>query len=299
MYSIEHDVFEAADGVELPFLLHQPDRKTDAVALYLHGNGSSSVFYSPRKLHAFASALADKGIAFFAFNNRGAHYIHKLKKGKEDIRQGTAYELIADCVKDIDGALDYLTKRGYKSFYLIGSSTGANKAVLYNAKRPGNRIGKYVLLSAGDDTGLYYDMFGEDGFTKALNDSRKKTKEGKGTELTSQYLTGGLISFQSLLDTIDPDGGYNIFPYHERKNGLKLARKPLFGEWKKMTAPTLVIYGSEDEYCYGDVPGCVEILKNEAVAGHDAEFRIIPGADHGFHGFERELAREVAAWLIA
>jgi len=66
-----------------------------------------------------------------------------------------------------------------------------------------------------------------------------------------------------------------------------------------MTAPTLVIYGSEDEYCYGDVPGCVEILKNEAVAGHDAEFRIIPGADHGFHGFERELAREVAAWLIA
>lgn len=144
--------FESTDNLLLPGLIFEPKNKTDKVAINLHGNGSSSVFYSFERADSFARHLNKKGIAFFTFNNRGAHYIKKLKinkDGEEEIKIGTAFELIKDCVKDVDGAIEFLEKLGYKEFYLIGHSTGANKICVYNYYKPKNKVSKYVLLGGG------------------------------------------------------------------------------------------------------------------------------------------------------
>src|SRR4051794_17176415 len=99
------DLFLTTDQIWLPGLLYEPKTPTKKAFIWLHGMGDSAVFYSPARINALAQALTDKGIAFFAFNNRGAHNQKSLKletgpeTPEEDGRYkaGTHYELIKDC----------------------------------------------------------------------------------------------------------------------------------------------------------------------------------------------------------
>jgi len=294
--------FESTDGLLLPGLIFEPKKKSDRVAINLHGNGSASVFYSFERADDFAKQLNNQGIAFFTFNNRGAHYIKELKVNKdneeEEVHIGTAFELIKDCLKDIDGAINFLEQLGYKEFYLIGHSTGANKICVYNYYQPKNKVSKYVLLAGGDDTGICYDMAGgRKKFRQYLEQAKKQIEKGNGRKLIPKYIADYLSSYQSYFDTCNPDGDYNIFPFNEYINNLKLSKKPLFREFKSIKKPTLVVYGENDEYCYGDVKRALDILKKETSNPNKFEFQIIEGADHGFHGYEEKLANLIANWL--
>lgn len=294
--------FQSTDHLWLPGLLYEPVRRTRKAAIFLHGNGSASVFYSSIRMNAYARALNSAGIAFLPFNNRGAHYIKKLKKslktGSKYLKLGTAYERIKDCIKDIDGAVAYLRSLGYNEFYLIGESTGANKICVYNFHKPRNRIAKYVLLGGGDDTGIYYSQWGPRKFAAILERSRQKGREGRGEELVpSSQMSGSLMSYRSLYDTINPDGDYNTFPFLEALEGIKLSRKKLFRHFASIRKPILAVYGSEDQFCYGRVPDCVEILKRHANPRAKLAAKIIEGAGHSFGHYEEKLARLVASWL--
>lgn len=297
--------FETPDHLLLPGLLYQPDKKTDRVAIYLHGNGSSSVFYGAQEMNLFGEHLNRAGISFFPFNNRGAHWFKKLNAGANDTKSrfllGMAFELIKECILDIDAAIDFLKKQGYRKFYLIGVSTGANKIVVYHYYKRKNPVSKYILLSGGDDTGLYFEYNfkkNKKKFFDFLEKSKESIKKGNGRRLVPKYISSDpLISYQSLYDTINPDGDYNIFPFNEYINNLKLSQKPLFKEYKTIDKPTLVAYGELDEYCYGDVSRCVEILKKECSKSKLFTFKIIKDADHGFNGMEKELVKAISNWL--
>lgn len=293
--------FPTTDHLILPGLLYEPDSRTNKVAIYLHGNGTSSVFYDPSK-NILGKKLTDNNITFFPFNNRGANLIKSLKKetenGEERVLYGTAYELIKECLFDIEAAITELKKRGYDEFYLIGESTGANKIVLYNYLAKENNVSKYILLSGGDDTGLYYDELGKEKCMEILHLAKKKIDAGEGMELIDQKLYGILpMSYQSLYDTLNPDGDYNIFPFNEVMNNLHISSKELLREFKSIEKPTLVVYGAQDEYCYGKVPECVEILKKNTSHADFFQFEIIENADHGFHGKENELFELISTFL--
>src|SRR3989338_4860065 len=135
------------DGLTLPGLFYAA-QKPKAVAIYLHGNGSASVFYNESKNHPLAAALARQRTSILYFNNRGAHVIKRLSVGTGQKRPrrnyGMAYEKIKESIPDIDGAISFLKKRGYRKFYLIGTSTGANKICVYNYYKPKNVFNKYV-----------------------------------------------------------------------------------------------------------------------------------------------------------
>jgi pimeloyl-ACP methyl ester carboxylesterase len=278
--------------------LYEPKTKTKKVALYLHGNGGSSIFYNALRSNILAEQLNNKNIAFFPFNNRGGELIKSLKNQKEErVLQGSGLELIKDCLKDIDGAIAYLKTLGYTDFYLIGHSTGANKAALYNFYKPKNQIAKFILTGPGDDTGWYYKLLGPKAFSELLDESKQQTKIGNGEKLSTQALKfDEYMSFQSLYDVMNPDGDYNTYPFYEYKNNLNLSPKKLFREFSSISQPTLVIYGSEDEYCE-DAAEAVEILRK--MSGNPKVFssEIIKGADHSFHGYEKELAQTIANWL--
>jgi pimeloyl-ACP methyl ester carboxylesterase len=291
--------FEAIDKLLLPGLLFEPEKKTEKVAINLHGNGSSSVFYSFEKNNSFAKHLNKNNISFFTFNNRGANHIKKLKKSNgEEVNIGTAYELIKDCIKDIDGAIKFLEKLGYKEFYLIGHSTGANKICVYNYYKPKNKISKYLLLGGGDDTGIYFNLAGgAQKFKKYLHLAKKQIEKGNGKDLVPKEMAS-LLSYKSYYDTCNPDGDYNTFPFKEYMNHLKLSKKPLFRHYKSIKKPTLVIYGEHDEYCYGDTGRCVNILKTETPNKQLLDFQIIKASNHGFDGYEEKLAGLVTNWLL-
>jgi len=155
------------------------------------------------------------------------------------------------------------------------------------------------LLGGGDDTGIYYKQLGPRKFRLALQKAKQEIQKGNGGKLVPKYLVDYLFSYQSLYDTLNPDGDYNIFPFLESLEKIKLSKKPLFREYKSITKPTLVIYGSDDEYCYGKVSEIIETLGKMSSAPGKFKLQIINDCDHGFDGKEGELVDIITRWLSA
>jgi pimeloyl-ACP methyl ester carboxylesterase len=256
------------------------------------------VFYDEKECRDLPEALALQGLSLLKFNNRGAHIIKKLnvKTGQETERKrfGCAYEKIADCVPDIDGAVSYLESLGYKEFYLMGKSTGANKICVYNHYRPENKFSKYILVCGGDDMGGYYATLGKEKFLRLLQKAKQQIAKGNGEAIIKEILPEEIFSWKAFYDIANPDGDYNCFPFIEALKMAKLSTKPLFHNYKEINKPSLVIYGGEDEYCYGKVPEIVELLKSSQP---EFKYQIIPGADHGFTGKKKELAEIITDWV--
>jgi pimeloyl-ACP methyl ester carboxylesterase len=105
------------------------------------------------------------------------------------------------------------------------------------------------------------------------------------------------MSWQSLLDMYDPQGDYNLFPFHEALSGERLSKRRLFAEFESITKPTLVMYGLQDEYCYGRVRDCVDVLKAHAGQKLRVAYEIIDGADHSFTDQLPVVAAAVAAFF--
>src|SRR3989344_5972018 len=289
--------FQTKDGLTLPGLLYR-GKEDRAAVIYLHGNGSSSIFYDEAENRPLAFALAKKNISTLYFNNRGAHLIKRLtvRQGKKEERKrfGMAYEKIKECVADINGAVSFLKKQGYRKFYLAGASTGANKICVYNFYKPKNDFEKYILLCGGDDAGIYYHPLGKSKFWRLLAEAKKRIKTKHGEEIIKEILPDEFFSYIGFFDIANPDGDYNIFPFYEILRKVKLSTKPLFRHFKSIRKPTLVVYGDKDEYAWGDVLKIVEILKNYQPK---LVYQIIKGADHGFKNHENQLAGMIANWL--
>jgi pimeloyl-ACP methyl ester carboxylesterase len=291
--------FGTSDQLSLPGLLFTPEKPTTKLVIFLHGNGSSSVFYSTSRTLSLAQMCTNKGYAFLPFNNRGAHYIKKLKAinaagEREDRLYGMAYELIKECVPDINGAIDFGRQRGFSEFTLMGHSSGASKIVVYDHYQPRNPVQQYILLGGGDDTGLHYQNLGAEQFNSAIRQCRSAISEGRGREFVSSLLSEQLISYQSLLDTIDPDGDYNVFPFYEYSHQLSLATKPLFRYLAAIKKPLSVIYGELDQYCSVPTQEALTILQKFATI---QQTDVVSQADHSFTDHEQELASAIARCL--
>lgn len=304
---LEFISFLTTDNLKLPGLLYQPNQTTKRAAVWLHGMGDNGSFYNPERINALGEALSEQGIAFLAFNNRGAHNSKSLRKVDETLLEedrrylgGTHYELIADCVQDIDGAASYLREHGFSELYLMGHSTGANKICAYHVRAKKNPFSKYVLAGPGDDCGLFFNDLGERTFKQALKYA--KGKVAKQEELTTMPKYTGMYAFsaQSALDILNPDGDYNTFPFFEATT-KRIGKKPLFEEYSKIDIPTLIIFGDVDEYAY-TAGGTVEAL--ELFRAHtnpnivtSCSYQLVADADHGFHDQFEQFAEQVADWL--
>jgi len=291
----------STDNLRLPALLYKPSKKTNKVAIYLHGM-FGSVFYSVKRTNTIAKHLNKEGIAFFALNNRGAHSIQRLRKKineneDEKVFQGATNELIKDCIFDIEGALKYLKTLGHEEFYLIGHSTGANKVCVYNFYKQRNSFKKFVLLGGGDDTGLYIEDVGLKFFRKAIRKTKRALKNENHTKLVAKYLGAGLLSYQSFFDVINPDGDYNTFPFFEYQRKISLSKKKLFRELKTIKKPTLILYGENDEYMRPNSEAIIRILKRQTRGRSNFYYKLLEDADHGFEGKENELGKSIVDFL--
>ncbi|HXR49643.1 MAG TPA: alpha/beta hydrolase [Verrucomicrobiae bacterium] len=305
---LEFVSFLATDKVKLPGLLYTPQSSTKKAAVWLHGMGDNGVFYNPKRMNALGEALTEKGIAFLAFNNRGAHNSKGLSIDDESLPEedrrypgGTYYEKVADCVHDIDGAVHFLKACGFSELYLLGHSTGANKICAYHVRVSKNPFSKYVLAGPGDDTGLFFTDLGPKRFWQAVQYAARAVSEGDPLKTMPKYTGMYPFSAQSAWDILNPDGDYNTFPYYEFTTE-RLGQKQLFEEYQKINRPTLVIIGEHDEYMTtaGSAAGALEILlkhtPNAMMKHHD--FTLLPGADHSFHDSEQAFAEQVAGWLV-
>jgi pimeloyl-ACP methyl ester carboxylesterase len=251
--------------------------QASACLVWLHGTGGASVFQS-RRTNLLAKSLLAHGIAFFPFDNRGAHVVRRAGRKLG----GAAFERIRECVFDIDGAVRELRRRGYRELSLAGHSTGANKVAVYDRLKPRNRFKRYVLLAGGDDTGLLYDELGARRFRALLTKARVMIRARRGDEL----MEGRLMSWRAFYDVANPDGDYNVFPFNDAIRG----RRP-FRAVRGIRKPALYIYGDHDEY-QPDIPAIAENV------GPHAEIVVFEDADHGFTGREGEVGEMMGGWLV-
>ncbi|HUJ15308.1 MAG TPA: alpha/beta hydrolase [Thermoanaerobaculia bacterium] len=265
--------FEATDGVSLSGLLYGAPASAGRVIVWLHGTGGASVFESSRT-NLLARVFLNHRIAFFPFNNRGAHYVRRAGRHFG----GSAFERIRECVHDIDGAIRELRRRGFTDITLAGHSTGANKIAVYDHYRRRNRVKRYVLVAGADDAGLEYKEFGAQRFRAYL----KKARSLKNT-----LMPGRMMTWRAFYDMANPNGDYNVFPFDPAVRG----RRP-FRFIHGITKPALYIYGEHDEF------GFDAALLAEHV-GPRGEIVVIRDADHGFSGKEEELATLIADWTTA
>jgi pimeloyl-ACP methyl ester carboxylesterase len=277
--------------VDLAGLLFEPKRESSRAVIFLHGMGGS---LESKRTNGLAAAFTAAGVAYFVFNNRGSYLMRRAGAGVA----GTAFERIRDCVPDIDGAVRELRKRGYRDVTLIGHSTGANKIAVYDHYKPRNLVKRYVLLGAGDDTGLAWEHLGTRRFHATLERSRRMVRDGRGEELVPQALLPlPPLSWLSYYDMANPDGDYNMFPFLEAMRGVRLGRKPLFRYLRAIRKPVLALWGADDEYCFGDVSACVAATAAAIGAKPNIELAILADADHGFGGKEGEVAEMILAWM--
>ena len=273
--------FPTRDELELAGLLFEPRKKSARAAIFIHGMGGS---FESRRTNLLAAEFMARGIAWFAFNNRGSYV---MRRGG-----GMALEKIRDSVYDIDAAIRELRRRGYRDLTLIGHSTGANKIAVYDHYKHRNFAKRYVMLGGGDDTGLAYLHLGPRRFARALQQARAKRNS---TDLVPAAMSPSIQSWRSFYDMANPDGDYNVFPFLELLRNIRLSRRPRFRYLRGIRKPTLVLYGDRDEFCYGDVPACVAILAD--TLGVNFELGILKDTDHGFTGREEELARLITDWI--
>jgi pimeloyl-ACP methyl ester carboxylesterase len=199
---------------------------------------------------------------------------------------------------DIDGVVEYLKNLGYERFFLMGKSTGANKICVYHEMlQKQGRItpfSGYILLSGGDDVGLWYEEMGVELFQAILSNAQIAVKENRGKERpTARRCFLEDFSYQSAADILDPDGPYNCFPFYEAFQ-KRLSTKKLFQEFASLDMPTLVIYGEQDEYVLFPIADVIALLKSH---NSRAEYDVIANANHSFDGHEKILTERILAWI--
>lgn len=208
------------------------------------------------------------------------------------------YEKIEDCVYDIDGVVEYLKDLGYERFFLMGKSTGANKICVYHdlLQKQGRTtpFAGYILLSGGDDVGLWYEDMGDELFHEVLSNAMKSRAENRGEDRpTVRRCFLEDFSYQSAADILDPDGPYNCFPFFEVFH-KRLGTKELFREFATLNISTLVIYGEQDEYVRFPMDDVIAVLKTH---NSNANYKTIAGANHSFDGYEKILAMMILSWI--
>ncbi len=247
-------------------------RTMDSLVLegFLFGNASKTgmIFLHGWKDDAlsapFVKTIAEKTRGLFlAFNNRGA--------------EGNGVgERFWDCILDIKAAIDLLAERGCERVYLIGHSTGCQKAVYYLYKEEDARVAGIALIEPTDDAALAEKELG-DRYHEAVGLAKRMVGAGDGEKLVPGWARVGgeaaAARFLSMFSRDETEGG--IFDYS--------GELEMFGSIK---VGCMIIFGSESQY--SDRPEeKLDTLKQKLPG---CENRLIEGADHWFGGHEEELA---------
>lgn len=168
-------------------------------------------------------------------------------------------------IADLAAAVEELQRRGFKKVAIIAASFGGGIATLY-AEHAQDTISSLALISP-------------------VLDYRRTFLEPE-TPWTRKWFS------KSALQNAQSTGFLNL-------DGFTLGQ-PLIEEFSsysprnalsKLTTPTLILHGDRDSKISFEIA---------ASASHElsyVRFMPIPGADHGFAGYENEVFREVITWV--
>ena len=262
--------FPAAGGRKPRMLdgFYRPAPKKNAPLLaFVHGMGSN--FYRSALKKAFLEAAPALGLGILAFNNRGA------ERGTED-------EKFLACLPDLDAAAEFARRRGHRKLVFVGHSTGCQKIAYWQAKRRHPAVAGLVLLAPADDYAQTRRDFGK-RFEQKVAWAKKMVAAGKGdAQVAGLYERFTAARFLSLADLKHPEA--NVFRY-----------AGTLAQFRRIQCPMLAVFGEEEEFAAIPPAEMLAILRKKTKSREFDDW-LIPGADHGFHGCEAELALATCQW---
>jgi pimeloyl-ACP methyl ester carboxylesterase len=241
--------------------------KNSPMLVFVHGMGSN--FYRSALKKAFLEAAPALGLAVLSFNNRGA------ERGTED-------EPFRSCLPDLDAAAEFARRQGHRKMVFIGHSTGCQKIVYWQAKRKHPAVAGLVLLGPADDYAVTRRDLGA-RFEQKVAWAKKKVAAGKGAaQVAGLYERFTAKRFLSLADVRATEA--NVFRY-----------AGALTQFRRVQCPVLAVFGENEEFAAISPAEMLAILRRKTKS-RDFDDWLVPGADHGFHGCEAELALSVCQW---
>lgn len=284
--------FYSADGVELNAFMNRPRsvRAYKDLAV-LHVHGLTGNFFSSTAINEISKKLAGSGITFMSIETRGSYIAEGFVKGRgtralEQVR-GSAFERFEESVYDIDGAVSFLRRAGFRRVVLSGHSSGCQKIAHYAYKKKCRRISGIILMSPVDDYNYDSSYFGKNHAEIVRLAKRVKARGGYDALMPKKFANDThFISagrFLSTNDISNPEA--KIFNYNGRLE-----------EFSRITCPVLAIFGTRDQYEKMDVRECLKRLSNVSSSKRMSTM-IIKGANHNFKGKRDMLASLIDKWI--
>ncbi len=258
------------------------------VLIFVHGLGSS-VFSHPEYLVPFAS----RETAVLYFNNRGHDTMARLRRriagaGAKYISEpgGMAHEVFTACADDLHGAVALALAHHAREIILVGHSTGCQKIVYYlgRSAAPRQVRGAILLCPISDYASMLHARPRER--RRAEQMARQFMRRGLPHRLLPPEIWPEPLDAQRFLSLYTPESAEEVFPYAQPGKPARRLRR--------VTQPLLIVLAGADQY--SDRP-------SEAMAAwflenaRQSEIRIIAGAGHGFHGYEKPLHLMLRRWL--
>ncbi len=288
--------FMATDGVNLEGILYKASSNiSEKIILSVHGMTSNC--FKKRDIE-IAKKANEKGIDYFAFNNRGSEIVKYIEKETEGQPAkelaGTAYEDVLEGYEDIVGAIIKLKELGYRNIYLQGHSLGCTKIVYtYNELINNDETEileniKGVTLLSLVDIPMALKVYLRDNFKQYLDYAEKLEHENKIYEMMPRESFIHPISVKSFLryarDNKDIDfANYGKDNELEKLNNIQV---PLFMRW-----------GNDNEMIIQQADE-LSTMVNNIITNENKNIDYIDGANHSYTGKEKELAEQIVEFVL-
>jgi pimeloyl-ACP methyl ester carboxylesterase len=247
-----------------------PGDRRRPLLIFVHGMHSN--FYRSALKKAFMQECRRLRMGMLSFNNRGAE-------------SGTNDERFRDCLADLDAAIAFGKRQGYKSFVLAGHSTGCQKIVYYQALHKSAAVRAMVLLAIGDDMAIMKRDL-KQRFDFWVRRACMLVRRGRASDPLEAPVIPP-FSARRFLSIADPK---------EIEAGLFDLENGKLDYFRRVRCPVLVVIAGGDEYETMKPEDMVSLFRIR-YRGSKLDTKIMQKADHGFHGIERRVTRIVLRWI--
>ncbi|MQG18350.1 MAG: alpha/beta hydrolase [SAR202 cluster bacterium] len=275
---------ETSDGFKLDGCYIEPkSSNSSAVDAILLVHGTTGNFYSGSMISILGKYFSKNGFPVVSFNTRGHDVISQGRPNINTDFAGTAFEILYDCLFDLDAMINWLKDKKFNNVCLVGSSMGAVKVTYYQSVRNNSFVNSIVAISPVRLSKKYYlNSEASHYYKKYIKLANNFVDSGLGDQLITikeDIVPGaGLFSAKAYLDKYGSER-YDIVQYVD-----------------KISSDLLILAGTNETHPrLKDV--ALDAYEKRLESKKKVDLLLIPGGEHGLHSMGEKLPESIYTWF--